>query len=278
MNISMENQDRIIFLIYLVLIAVPFIAPVGLPLPISSESREFDNQFDQVPEGGSILWCSDIAFSLWTEIGSGEIAIYKRLFTLAQEKDIKLVFISTGAEAFTLSDRTIQNDIKPKGFADGLTYGEDFVQLGWIPGWESAMAATAVDIHNAFQNDWYGTPMDQLPIMDDLVALNDFDLVGWGGYYVDEYARQWTGYNVPLIVNLSATTVSMAKPWFEQGLVNAYLNGQRGCAEFEVLTGYKGFATSAIDAQSIVHLYGVVILIVANVYYWWRRISGNGGN
>lgn len=275
-KLSLLDQDRLIFLIYIILIALPFIYVVGLPLPISDLTKTFYNTIESVPEGGVILWVTDIGFALWTEIGSGEIAIYKHLFTLARTKNVKLIFASTyGPDGAYLTDMIIKKYIIPEGFAEGLTYGENWVQLGWLPGWEASLAALVRDIHKAAPTDYFGTPLGQLPMMKNIRSVDDLDLLGWSGYYVDEYARQWTGWGKPVIVNLSATTVAMAKPWFVKGLITAYLNGQRGNAEYEALTGYKGFATSAMDAQSLAHLYAIILLLIPNIHYiWTRKIKG----
>jgi hypothetical protein len=271
-KISPLNQDRIIFAFYIALIAIPFVVTLGLPLPVSSLSRTFYNTIEEIPEGGVVLWVTDISFPLWVEIGSGEIAIFKHLFKLAQERKIKLIFATTySADGAVLSDMIIRDHIIPGGFAKGLKYGEDWVQLGWLPGWETSLAALVRDIHKVARADYFGTPIEQIPMMKNIKSVKDLSLLGWSGYYVDEYARQWTGFGKPIIVNLSATTVAMAKPWFEKGLLTTYLNGQRGCAEYEALTGFKGFATSAMDAQSMAHLFAIILLIVPNIFYLSTR-------
>ena len=273
-KMSPINQDRAIFVIYLVLIAAPFISAVGLPLRVSSLTRSFRDTIESVPDGGVVLWVTDCGFSTWIEIGSGDVAVYKRLFQLAKERGIKIVFATTyGADGAVLSDRSIREDIIKGGLAEGLKYGENWVQLGWLPGWESSLAALVRDIHEVAPTDYQGTPIGQLPMMENIRSVEDLDLLGWSGYYVDEYARQWTGFGKPTIVNLSATTVAMAKPWFEKGLITAYLNGQRGCAEYETLTGFRGFATSAMDAQSLAHLLAIFLLIIPNLYYLTTRFG-----
>lgn len=266
-KISAINQDRVILLIFLVLIAFPFLVDFEIPLEINSGTIAFYDTLLSIPEGGSVLWCGDVGFILSNEIGSGEIAIYKTLFTLVKEKNVKLVLMSTSNEGIAIQERYLETEIKPNGFTDGLTYGEDWVFLGFLPGGEAAMAAIATDIKGALYTDWYGNLISELPIMDDLHTLDDFDLVGWGGYYIDEYGRQWTGYNTTLITNISTWGVGAAMPWFAEGLIGGFLNGGRGCAEFETLSGYVGFASKSMNAQSLNHLYAILLLIIVNIYY-----------
>lgn len=267
MGISSQNQDRLIYVIYFIVIATPFLMPISLPLGISESTQMFYDEIHKIPDGGTIMWCTDIAFYHWNEIGSGQVAILKELFTFAQERDVKIVLITFWAEGIAITDRIMNTWLIPEGFLDGLTYGEDWVDLGYIPGMEAAMAAVAEDIHEAARTDKNGTPIDQLTIMDNIHTLSDFELVGWGGTRIDEYARQWTGKGVPLIVNMGAWGISAAVAWFEQGLVVGYLNGNRGCAEFEKLTGYPGLSTASIDSQSLNHLYAVLLLLFANTYW-----------
>jgi len=271
-KLSPLNQDRLIFIVYILLIALPSLLVVGLPLPVTSLAKSFHSTIEGVRDRGVVLWVTDQTFGTWVELGSGEIAIYKHLFSLAQRRGIRLVFATTyNADGAVLSASIVQDHIIPGGFAKGLKYGENWVQLGWLPGWEASLRGLVTDIHKVARADYFGTPIEKIPMMKDITSVKDIDLLGHSGYYIDEYGRQWGGLGKPWVVSISATTVAMAKPWFEKGIVTTYLNGQRGCAEYEALTGYRGLATSAMDAQSLGHLLAIAILIVPNALYLARK-------
>jgi len=274
-SISRLTQDRLIHVIYILLIAIPFLMPLGLPLKVTPLAQNFYKTIEAIPDGGAVLWVNDQGFATWVELGSGEIALYKHLFSLAQKRGLRLVFATTSsADGTVLTDRTIREEIIPGGFTKGLKYGENWVQLGWLPGWETSLRGLVTDVRAIARTDYFGTPIDQIPMMKNINSVKDLSLLGNSGYYVDEYGRQWTGLGKPWIDLLSATTVAMAKPWIEKGLLTAYLNGQRGCAEYEAITGYRGFATAAMDAQSLAHVLGILILLVPSTLYLVKLVTG----
>jgi hypothetical protein len=275
MKFSIANQDRTIFLIYLVLIALPTVTVIGLPLPVSDSTRSFHKTLNSVPQNGKVLWLTEIAFALYTEIGGGEIAIYKELFKLMREKNVRVVFASTAAAEDVQVSRMIMTNYMTDQDRAGLKYGVNWVELGWLPGWESSVRGLVEDLHKVAKADFFGTPIEQIPMLKDIRSGKDFDLLGTGGYYVDEYARQWQGLGKTVLVNLSATNVALAKPWFEKGLLAGYLNGARGSAEFEAITGHKGAATKAMDSQSLAHLYAILLLVVPSLYHFAK---GKGGS
>jgi hypothetical protein len=64
-------------------------------------------------------------------------------------------------------------------------------------------------------------------------------------------------------------------PYVEKNIVAAYIAGIRGGAELEFLAGKPGMAMKLITAQSLAHLYGVGLVILANIYYF-RFVRGGG--
>ena len=69
-----------------------------------------------------------------------------------------------------------------------------------------------------------------------------------------------------------------AKGWgpfdFQREVWAAYLNGQRGGAEYEKLLMQPGMGTSFIDAQSMIHLYIVAMIAVVSIWSIGRRVKG----
>jgi len=272
--------DRLIFLGLIVVLAIPFVHVLGIPIPISPETRKYHQAIIGLPKGCNVLWVTDIDFTLWVEIQGGEIATMKMLFKLMKERQIHLVWTTTGGDTGLpdgriLIHRMIDEYLRPGGFLEGLKYGEDYVLLGWLPGWETSLRGLVTDIHKLAPTDDFGTPIDQIPLMKGIHSGKDFALLGYSSYYVDQYMRQWSDQKVPIIADLSASAVSFAKPWFAKGFVSAYLGGAAACAEIEQLSGYPGPAAAAMDAQILGHIAAVVVLVVPNLY--WLTIGRKRG-
>lgn len=278
-KISPLDQDRLLQVLFLVLIALPYITVVGIPVPISPETVSFRDSISSVPDNGVILWLTEQSFTLYeSELKGGEIAVMKEFFTLAKERNVKLVLTTTEATGTQIQRLILDTILEPQGYLDGLTYGEDYVLLGWLPGVEAAMRALVVDTHAAAPTDYLGTPIEDIPMMQDISSGEDFDLFGWSGYYVDAYMRQWSDYiekyDIPAISILTSVALGFAKPWFAEGFVTGYLCGPKQCAEFEQLTGLPGPAMAGMDAQYLATIAAIITLIIPNVIYWSRRASG----
>jgi hypothetical protein len=163
----------------------------------------------------------------------------------------------------------------PKLDTSNKEYGVDWVWFGFIAGGESAMAAWAADFDVA-GNDAYGTPMSELPLMNELNDMNDIDLhfyIGGGG--VQESTRQFsTPYNIPQITAMMSMTVPDIIPYYNAGIVVAYLEGLPGAAQYESATRDPGSAIATQDAMTLSMYFLVALIAVVNLAYISRRLGG----
>ncbi len=157
----------------------------------------------------------------------------------------------------------------------GKEYGDDYVNIGFFAGAEAAMASFASDIPGLVKVDYYGTPIDQLSVMDGLMDLNDIDLFiclwsgtpGWG-----EYLRQWyTPYEIPVIGGTLGINGPGAAPYVAAGQLKGLVVGLRGGAEYEKLINKPGEAISGMDAITTSHLLVIAFVIFGNIGYFASR-------
>jgi hypothetical protein len=233
-----ENQDRTIFVLYLILIAYPMLKPMGLPIPIEEPTIKSFELLENVPEGGVIVLVSDEGFPSWAELG-GKI----------------------------LTERSIsQVDLT------GLTYGEEWVQLGYIPGYEAVLSAMTDDLKGIAPVDQFGTPTKDIPILKDINNIDDYDYLYACTYTaMDVYIRQWGEKalvrGIPIVINMLSGTVPLAMPYYRAGTMTAYLNSITAGAGYEKLIGRPGMGAALMDAQSTAHLLGIGVIIVAQVAF-----------
>jgi hypothetical protein len=270
-TLSMVNQDRIIFLLIFVTVAVPMIAPLGLPIPVSPTTAKFFDTVEDIPEGSTVLWCTGIGLSIWYNTGPGEIAALKHIIGLVRERSVKLIVFAQSAEGATIVRRILTEYLD----LGGLTYGEDYVDLGWIPGGEAALAGVVADFQSTVETDHAGTPASEIPMLIEISGGDDFDVLGFSsGGMIDAWMRQWAPLKKPILLNIIAISVPLCMPYIDKGMVTAYLNGQRGGAEYEKLLMQPGMGTSFIDAQSMIHLYIVAMIAVVSIWSLGRRVKG----
>ena len=269
-----ENQDRTIFILYLILIAYPMLNPMGLPIPIGEPTIESYEILENVPEGGVIVIVSDEGFPSWAELGPGEIAIYRHAFKKVREDECKIVLLTAYVvDGQILAERCLSNvDLT------GLEYGEHWVQLGYIPGYEAVLSAMMDDLKGIAPVDQFGTPTKDIPMLKDINSIDDYDYLYACTYTaMDVYIRQWgekaLARGVPIIINMLSGTVPLAMPYYRAGTMTSYLNSVTAGSGYEKLIGRPGMGAALMDAQSTAHLLGIAVIIFAQGAFMIKLLS-----
>ena len=270
---------RIIFLIVGLSVLIPLLKPewVSLPIRPRPESQIVFNEINKLNEGDKILLSFDYGPSTKPEIHPMSIAILKHLFA----KNIQVYgfalwpdgnFMST--EAFS----EVSHDY-------GKEYGIDYVNLGYKPGAEAVVKGIAADIRALYTVDLKGTPINDIPMMKDVVNVKNFDFVfslsaGFPG------STEWVQYacdpkNIPLSTGVTSIQVTDILPYVENGQIRGILAGMPGAAEYESLVEVElkemelsvkpGKASSMMAAQSIAHVIIVLFIIFGNITYYITR-------
>jgi hypothetical protein len=253
--------------------AFPLINPLLLPFPVDANVQAAFDVFDQLPEGSVILWHTDTSLAQMGDVGVGTIAIQKAIFSRPQQ--IKLIMYSSsveGADAFALA----LTESRPENF--GKAYGVDYAILPYkAGGLEVVHAAVASGIQEAYPEDYYGTPTDQIPIMEGVIDYSDVDI------FMTQYGltdscdpglRQWTyKYGIPTILNPMSSGLSYAAQYFPD-VVLGVLGGAVGGSQLELLTGLPGKGVKYNDAKNLTYLVTDVLIAMGTIIYWYRRLSG----
>jgi hypothetical protein len=237
-----------------------------LPLPISLYTVAVFEYMDKLPKGAIIMMSFDYVPGTSAELIPQNIAIMNHMIS----KGIKGVFVTFEAAGVGMIEKAVREskmDIKYK-------YGEDYVILGYIPGFETGMATFASNTW-IVGRDYYGNPIDALPIMTNVKTIKDFNLVIFTTQTSqDHYIRQWSGKGVPVAGCIQSYYFSIIKTYTEAGQLIGFLNGLRGAAEYEKLTAIPGKALITMDATSLTHLLAVVLVMISNICY---LVSKKGG-
>lgn len=286
---AFPREDRIIFLILLLLLVIsPYIPFPGLQVTPSSEASYA--AVENVPDGGAFMWATDFTMATWYEMEPAETAIFKHMMMRAQDDGCKIVFVTTyEADGFFAQQKVLNEQAQPGDY--DLVYGDDYVILGWVPGYESSQAGLMSDLAAITGGkDYQGTSLNDLPMMANINGAGDIHLLGYStSTSPDPYARQWgvgTGVNnvelkVPLkdgsttgaqlIGSMGTATVPWIMPYIDAGVQTSYVSGQRGGAEYEQLLGVTGTGSGFMSGQSIGHFYAIALIIGTNVMYMLEK-------
>jgi hypothetical protein len=270
---KIENIDRrVIYLIVLLAVIFPLIRPIGVPLNISKETVDYYDAITALPDGAKVLCKIDIEAGLIGEIGPAGVATLNQLW----EKPVKMVFVF-----FYRGDGPInfKEVLLPqiKGYVDtthigNKVYGVDWVSLGYIEGHEAAMAKLAADMHFV-SLDQFGNTLASLPLMNDIKTAGDFNLqIQIGGTDFVQALNQFsTPYKLKTIVATPGTSYVSLLAYYKSGVYSGIINSLSGTAQYENLLRKPGLATVASDALSMTHVALLILIIIANILYIYRR-------
>ena len=280
---ALENLGRIprpvIYLLTIVILIVPLFFPWNFPISVSDEISLMFEDIDALQPGDTIVFQHMMSAGFWGEQQHQAYALLQHLFLLDGVKFILVPMRSV--DTMALMHRTmdiIENPLDKQ-------YGIDYVALQYLPALEPGAMSIAEDFKGTYTTDEYGTPIEELPLMDDINEVGDIKIWVWM-----EFAR----YQVitPRFIYPKWTEVTYFGICGGEGFMfmapymgNIYksgMTGTRGAAEYQGLCRdrYGSKVTGAVaqmDALSGYHLLGIILVILGNIAYFAARSKRTGG-
>ncbi|MEM0084730.1 MAG: hypothetical protein QW743_04200 [Candidatus Methanomethylicia archaeon] len=274
-------DKRILYWILFISLAIPYIRPIGLPVSIAETSYALYNFIEKLGPNDVAVMAIEFGVSAWSECLPGFVAVSKHLVM----RGVKIIYWCVGYTDCDLTMEAVKARIpqlkgpgEPAGPGD-YKYGVDWVYMGYIAGGETTVAQLADDIRQVLRADKYGTPIDQIPLFQNVRNANDIKIVidSTTGDYGDYYVRQWRiRYGTAVAEIGIAMNYSTFMAYYQAGLAVGALKGIRGAAEYEKLIGQLGEATTSLDALNVSHLLVIIAIIMANLSYVMTRRRGGG--
>ena len=256
---------RWIFLIIGLAVLLPLFFPLGLPIRATIATQKVYDAVEALEENSKVLLSFEYGPSTKPEIHPMAIGLLKHLFTNGHKVYVTCLW----PDGQFMADEAL-TEVAEEEF--NLTYGEDYVVLGFRPGNEAVVKGMVSNIRKLYTTDARGTLVDEIPLMKGINKVADFDFIfsasaGYPGTLEwVQYASDPTG--VPLSNGTTSIMVNDIMPMVNSGQVQGILAGMPGAAEYEALIGSPGFGTSGMDAQSIAHLVIVLFIVFGNITYF----------
>ena len=266
----LDRMDRrYIFLLLIILSFAPVLTPLGLPVPVESATRGSYDAMESLQEGDIICITFDYAGGSAAELYPQNLVLMKH----ALRNNLRLV-----AVAFSIGGPEMaEMCFKEAGWTDSKEYGVDYVNLGFAAGFETAMSAFASDPHSIFTTDHFGTPLTDIPLMDEVNNINDLKYLAFTtSTSQDHYIRQFAGHDTIIVGCIQSLYFSVMKVYMTTGQIPGFINGLRGSAEYELLTGFLGVGVVTMDQASVTHLYAIILLIIGNIGFFAKRAREKG--
>ena len=257
----------LIFTLLFIVTAYPLLYPIGLPIPIEEYTIGYYEAIDSLPSGSLVVVTSDYGGSYVGEMYPQTAATITHLLN----SDIKFVAVALKPFGAMMLEKALEDNQA----WDRKTYGEDFVTLGFIPGEIVATESFAREVHSLVQKDYYGNDIEDLPLMNELRSAEDIDLlipiyseVHLGGGWITQISDP---YDVPTVSGLNGANSVTGFSYLQADLIDGLLVGLRGAAEYELLTNKPGAAVAYMDAQALLHISAIILIIIGNIGYLGSR-------
>jgi len=250
---------RVIFVLIFLATAIPLLMPVNLPISVSPRVQAAFDTVEKLPAGSYVLMSLDYEPDIMAELQPMSIAVLRHCF----RKGLKPVILTLYPAAPGLIERAINI----AATAEGRKRNVDYVFLGYKSGSQSVILGLGESIRTMFPTDFWNTPLDQIPMMKGHNSYADFPLVInlSGSSIADYYVRiAATRYRRPMILGSTAVMTADYYPYLSSGQILGLVGGMKGAAEYERLVDFFGDARRGMDAQSLVHVVVVILVLLGN--------------
>jgi hypothetical protein len=281
------KDTRWIYIMVFGVIYISSLAPIALPVPIVQWSKDFysvinegvtvdfggePRVFEGVEENTRIFVLnSGETAKLWGDMSEAVTTVWKDI--MAREANI-ILWSSSPDNAATLNKYLLPvlYGSEPQNHPD---YGVKFVNLGYVAGGNQLLEQWKDSITDITPIDAYGNQLTDLPMMSNFNELKvDADLMigldarGLETIYV-------VRYNTPVLEMGGTDSASYLALSYTAGYFKGMLMGQRGGAEYEILSGIAGNARSYLQNTFTISTIMVIIMIVTNVRYVLNKREEN---
>lgn len=259
--------------------APPFAAPPpGLTAPAILAST-----IEALPSQSPVLVAFDYEGSRLDELEPGVLMVLRQLAS----KDAHVVAISTTPFGPALAQRAWRSVSKEPGW-QSPTYGERFVNLGFLPGSEAGLrtllaASFTADALQSQRDVISGQPLATLPAMRNLESLSDIQLiviVAAESRDVQLWVEQIGTYypTLPLVAVVPAGLEPVLIPYVASGQVRSLLAGIVPAAGYEQQRSSGYGATRRLNGMLAAAVVFMVVVLVANIMALLRRSRRQEGS
>jgi len=259
---------RWIFLTIAIVVLIPLMYPLSMPIRATATTQQVYDAIESLPSGSKVLLSCEYSPSTKPEIHPMVVSFLRHCF----KNEHKIYITCLWPDGQFMAEEALE-EVAEKEF--DLTYGEDYVLLGFRPGNEAVVKGIVSDLRKLYTIDARGTKVTEIPMMDGINRFEDFDFLfsGSAGY---PGSIEWVQYasdptKVPMSTGTTSIQVNEIMPYVQAGQVQGILAGMPGAAEYEKLIGHPGIGTSGMDAQSVAHVVIVIFIILGNLGYFIEK-------
>jgi len=280
----MSLDRRWVFLLLAVVCVVTYVWSFSVPITLSNEVKSIYDRFAALEEGDMIYMSVDYDPNALAELHPSTYVIAELCF----RKKVKIIFgtlsnLGQGMVHQVITD--ITDSVKQDATYNGVFYegrevqnGIDYVFLGYKPYPAMVIQAMGLDFRVPFPTDYYGTPIDSIPIMQGVKNFDQCELVL--DLAAGNVAEMWItyghgNYGVPLALAVTGVMGADLYPYLGSGQIFGLAAGLLGAAQIEKMADNPGRAMDGMRIQLFAHIVIILFIVMGNVGFLATRKKTN---
>ena len=276
----MRLDRRWIFLGLIIVCIITYIIPFQVPILVEKEVNNIYEFIDSLPPGDIVMVAIDYDPNNLAELHPMSYAIIEQCW----RKDLRVLITSLSQNGPGMADqaiREISDSLKLDRTYNGVLYegreivnGVDYTFLGYKPYFALVILGMGQDFRLPFPTDYYGTPLDSLPMMQGVYNYDDVAcVVDISGANITDY---WISYgqgrfNFPLALGLTGVMTAQYYPYLGSGQVFGIMGGLLGAAQYEELADNPGLAKDGMRVQLSAHMLIILFIIMGNIGFFMDK-------
>lgn len=263
---------RVIFGLVGIAIIIPLFLSFPVKVVVSPQVKAVYDYVQNLPPGSLVMISFDYDPPSAPELQPMAETMLKHFFM----KDLKVIILGLWPQGPVQAQIALEKVMQdPRIKVKNLTYGVDYVNLGYTAGNEFVIIRMGTDIQAAFPVDYNGKKISELPLMQHVKNFDNIAFVynisaGYPGTY------EWVifgvdRYRFKLGAGNTAVQAPLVSPYVQTGQLVGLLGGMRGAAEYEEASQYYGKATGFMRSQTFSHAVVIVFIIIGNLAYFATR-------
>jgi hypothetical protein len=266
----LKLDRRIIYTVLFAGVILPFyLAWPPIDIEVSREVEDAYQIIDAIPPNSQPLLLSfDYDPASAAELTPMAVAALHHCFS----KNIRVLVISL---QYTGLGAGIAADVVPRIAAEhGRVQNVDWAFLGFQPNAMVAMLQMGESIKRTFPTDYYGTPVDSIPLMESIQNYDQIPAVlTLASTAIGEFWAIYPGsrYGLTVLGGLTAVYVADIQPFYQSGQIKGILGGLKGAAEYEQRIGRPGDGMNGMRSQKVIHYLIILFIALGNAAFLLTR-------
>jgi len=289
MNIfdKMMSMDRRWVFLFLIVVCVgAYAMDFQIPILVENEVRTIHEYIDTLPPGEIVMVAMDYDPGSLAELHPMTYAIIEQCW----RKKVRVLITALSQNGPGMADqalRDISDSLLQDRTYNGILYegreivnGVDYAFLGYKPYPALVILAMGQAYRLAFPEDYYGTPLDSLPMMqgvfnyDDVACVINISGTNATDYWIS-YGQGRYGFD--LAIGVTGVSTAQYYPFLGSGQIFGIMGGLLGAAQYEDLTDNPGLAKDGMRVQLYAHMVIIAFILLGNVGYFMSKRQKNRG-